>query len=171
MCILFVEDDPLITLVCEDALQDAGHEVITADNARAAVKLIVDHPGRFSCLMTDIHMPGGMTGFDVVRHMREHCLQIPIVVATGRPDAVQSEWRIRHGVTLLAKPFGVNLMISTIEHLLCGTPSSPSKDLGPALLCDTASPHRSICCSARAFLHCPQSNGQGCVSWQPIDLY
>ena len=118
MCILFVEDDWLITLVSEDALQKAGHEVVTAGNARAAVKLIEHHPGRFTCLMTDIDMPGGGSGLDVVEHMREHYSAMPIVVATGGPDSVRSEWRKRHGVTLLAKPYGPNLMVDMIEHLL-----------------------------------------------------
>ena len=133
MCILFVEDDPLITLVSEDALQDAGFEVMTADNARAAVKLIKDHPGHFTCMVTDIHMPGGGSGFDVVEHMRHHYPAMPIVVATGRPDSVQSEWRIRHSVTLLSKPYGANLMISTIEHLLRVARANPSMALSPAV--------------------------------------
>ena len=133
MCILFVEDDPLITLVSEDALHDAGHEVVTADNARGAVKLINDHPRRFTCLMTDIHMPGGGSGLDVVEHMREHYPAIPIIVATGRPDSVESEWRIRHGVTLLAKPYGANLMVGTVEHLLRTARANQSRPPGPAV--------------------------------------
>ena len=133
MCILFVEDDPLITLVSKDALQDAGHEVMTADNARAAVKLIEDHPGRFTCMVTDIHMPGEGSGFDVVEHMREHYSAMPIVVATGRPDSVRSEWRIRQGVTLLAKPYGANLIVGTVEHLLRSARAEPGVVPGPVV--------------------------------------
>ena len=48
-------------------------------------------------------MPGGGTDFDIVELVREHYSAMPIVVATGRPDSVRSEWRVRHGVTLLAK--------------------------------------------------------------------
>ena len=118
MCILFVEDDPLITLVCEDAFQNADFEVMTADNAPAAMRLIEDHPGHFICLVTDIHMPGGGTGFDVVEHMRKRYWAMPILVVTGRPDTVHVDWRRRHGVTLLTKPYGANLMIGTVNHML-----------------------------------------------------
>ena len=46
MCILCVEDEIFITMVAEDALHDAGHEVVTALDSPAAVKLVRDHVQR-----------------------------------------------------------------------------------------------------------------------------
>ena len=130
MCILFVEDETVITMMAECALRDAGHEVMAAEHASAAVGLIADHPGHFSCLVTDIHMPGKLTGIDLVEHTREQYPELSIMVATGRPDAVPQEWRDRHRVLLLEKPYSARHLVHTVERLLEGIHSSPTQSSG-----------------------------------------
>ena len=127
MCILFVEDEPIVTMVAEDALHDAGHQVMTADHAPAAVGLLADHPNHFTCLVTDVHMPGELTGLDLVEHARERYPAMPIVVATGRPDVAPLEWRDRHRVLLLEKPYSPLRLVNAVERLLKGIPSSPTQ--------------------------------------------
>ena len=118
MCILFVEDEFMITMMAEEALLEAGHEVMTAAHAPAAVGLISDHPGHFTCLVTDIHMPGEITGLDLVEHARKRYPLLPIVVATARPGAASPEWRNRRRVRLLTKPYGPELLVRTVDRLL-----------------------------------------------------
>ena len=43
MCILFVDDEVLITMVAEDTLRDAGHKVMTACHVQGALGLMADH--------------------------------------------------------------------------------------------------------------------------------
>ena len=125
MCILFVEDEFLITMMAEDALHDAGHEVMTAPHAPAAVRLIADHPDIFICLVTDIHMPGELTGLDLTEHVRERYPMLPIVVATARPNAAPLLWRDRHRVALLEKPYSPQLLVSMVERLLSAARAIP----------------------------------------------
>ena len=118
MCILFVEDEFLISMMGEEALQKAGHQVMTAVHAPAAVSLIADHPSLFTWLVTDIHMPGELTGLDLVEHARERYPTLPIVVASATTGAASQEWRTRHRVALLEKPYSPQLLVRTVEHLL-----------------------------------------------------
>ena len=111
MCILFVEDEFLICMDAEDALREAGHEVMTAPHAPAAISLVSEHPGRFTCLVTDVHMPGELTGLDLTEHVRERYPEMPIVVATSKPAIARLEWRERHRVAMLEKPYTPKLLV------------------------------------------------------------
>ena len=112
-------------MMAEDVLRDAGHEVMTAPHAAAAVHLIAIHPGRFTCLVTDIHMPGELTGLDLAEHARKRYPMLPIVVASARPGAASQEWRDRHRVALLEKPYSHQLLVRTVEHLLSAARAIP----------------------------------------------
>ena len=118
MCILFVENDFIIAVAAEDALRGAGHRVMTAAHTSEAVNLINDHPDYFTCLVTDLNMPGEMSGLDLVEHARQRYPAIPVVVATSRPDAAISKWRERHQVKLLTKPYRPEFLVQTVEKLL-----------------------------------------------------
>ena len=118
MCILFVEDEFLISMDAEDALRAAGHDVVTAPNAPAAISLMSEHPGRFTCLVTDVHMPGDLTGLDLTDHVRKRHPDMPIVVATSKPAAARPEWRERQRVAVLEKPYTPKLLVGTVEKLL-----------------------------------------------------
>ena len=118
MCILFVDDELIIGLLAEDALQDAGHEVVAARDAPTAVRLVQDHPGEFSCLITDIHMPGEINGLDLVEHTRQAYPRLPIMVTTGRPDVITPQWRKKHQAALLTKPYTPKLLVEAVSRLL-----------------------------------------------------
>lgn len=118
MCVLFVDDEPLIAMVMEDALSDAGREVMTAEHAPAAVTLLRHHPGKFSAVVSDYHMPGELNGVDLIEHVREIYPAIPAVVATGRPDVIKADWLARYGVKLLAKPYAPEALVALVEQLL-----------------------------------------------------
>ena len=118
MCILLVEDEYVISMMAESALHDAGLEVMTAPHAAAAVSLIANHTDIFTCLVTDIHMPGKLTGLDLVEHARKRYPNLPIVVATGRPDAAPPKWRDAHRAKLLTKPYGPERLVQAVDSLL-----------------------------------------------------
>ena len=119
MCVLFVDDEFLITMVMEDALTDAGHEVMTAAHAPAAVELIRKHPAKFSAVVSDVHMPGELNGIDLIEHVRDIYPAIPAVVATGRPDVIKADWLTRNGVELLTKPYSPEALVALLAYLFC----------------------------------------------------
>ena len=105
VCVLLVEDDFLIREVMAESLQDAGFEVLEADDGAAAVAFLRLSPERFSILVTDFHMPGDIDGAHVASVARRGSANLPVIIATGRPDILQARWQSELGYQLLKKPY------------------------------------------------------------------
>ena len=101
MCILVVEDEPLIRMLIEDCLGNAGHDFMSADSGQAALKMLAAHPDHFKCLVTDFSMPQEVTGADLIERMRPSYPATPMILVTAMPSATTPEWRHRHRVKLV----------------------------------------------------------------------
>ncbi|MGI9477203.1 MAG: ATP-binding protein, partial [Hyphomicrobiaceae bacterium] len=72
--VLVVEDDPNVRALTVSRLQHLGYQVLDADDATAALATLESQPD-IDVLLTDIAMPGGMSGIDLAA-----------VVSKNRPD-------------------------------------------------------------------------------------
>jgi signal transduction histidine kinase/CheY-like chemotaxis protein len=102
--VLVVEDEaPLRQAMCR-MLQRAGFEVLDAQDGRAAMaRLDAD----IDLLLTDIVMPGSLTGVEVADGFRARTSDLPVVFVTGYSDDILDPSRLE-GPTptmLLTKPF------------------------------------------------------------------
>ena len=113
-----VEDEALIVEIMAEALEDEGYEVLTAATGPEALALIEARPHHFSGLISDFHLPGGLTGLDVATAILARRPSIPIVLATGRPDVLESHWRAGHTFSLLRKPYGPSEMLELLRSLV-----------------------------------------------------
>ena len=118
MCIVVVEDDFLIRLVLVEELQEAGYLVREAESGDEALTLLdgIDPP--ISVLVTDIHMPGRLSGLEVAAHVRAHHPHVPIIYTTGRPDALTHLDRSDERQVLVRKPYMPGDVIRSIRCLL-----------------------------------------------------
>ena len=64
ICVLVVEDDPLVRFVAVQVLADAGFETIEAGDAAQALD-VLRGSDRIYVLFTDVRMPGRMNGFEL----------------------------------------------------------------------------------------------------------
>lgn len=83
--ILFVDDDPRVLATLGELMRSWGHTVVTAEDGYKAldVFLIALKSGQpFDVVITDLGMPK-MNGAELARRIREHDLQIPIIVVTA----------------------------------------------------------------------------------------
>lgn len=62
--VLVVEDDPNVRALTVSRLQHLGYQVLDADGGNAALATLADQP-TVDVLLTDIVMPGGMSGIDL----------------------------------------------------------------------------------------------------------
>jgi len=97
---LLVDDEELVRATTSDMLAELGHEVIEADSAEAALRLI-ERGLRPDLLVTDHLMPG-ITGTDLARHVREHLPNTRVLIVSGYADADG----IAPDLPRLIKPFG-----------------------------------------------------------------
>ena len=123
MCLLVVEDQPDILALLERRLSKSGHAVMTAADASAALRLVAENPSRFTGLITDYHMALGVTGGELIEHMRGLYPKIPIVLSTGFPDVVTREWLETFKVELLPKPYSIKRLLQVIAESLSAIPA------------------------------------------------
>ncbi len=71
-----------------------GYHTRVATGGREALEVLADEP--IDCVILDLEMPG-FDGFDVLRHMREHDSEVPVIVYTGTGDFDRCAQAIRLG--------------------------------------------------------------------------
>lgn len=101
-----------------EELQDAGYEVKEAETGDQAVSMLdgIDPP--LKILITDIHMPGRMSGIDLAAHVREHLPKVPIIYTTGRPDALNHLHRLEDRQAVVRKPYVPQDVIRQVRTML-----------------------------------------------------
>jgi DNA-binding response OmpR family regulator len=115
--ILVVEDDPLVQIFVEEALDEGGFQPKLASSGEEAMDHMAGHKGIFCALITDISLGGKVDGWDVARRAREIDPSFPVVYMTG---AASEHWKSR-GVpnsVLLAKPFAPAQLVTVLSNLL-----------------------------------------------------
>jgi CheY-like chemotaxis protein len=125
MCLLIVEDQPDILALLARRLRAVGHEVLTATDASAALQLLAEPPCPLTGLVTDYHMAAGITGGELIEHLRATYPAIPIVLSTGFPDVVTRDWLNQHNVQLLPKPYSIKRLLEVMTKSLGAVPPSP----------------------------------------------
>jgi DNA-binding response OmpR family regulator len=115
--LLVVEDEPLIALAMQDALEDAGYRVLLAEDGHTGVALLSESVQEASGLITDIRLGVGPDGWVLAREARATRPDLPVLYVTG--DSAH-EWRTQgvSGSTILQKPFVPTRMLSELRSLL-----------------------------------------------------
>ncbi len=78
--ILIIDDEEFILQLSRDILTKIDYHVKTASDGSEGLKLL--ESDKFDLILTDIKMPN-INGLDVIRHVRTHNKEIPIIVITG----------------------------------------------------------------------------------------
>lgn len=127
--LLLVEDDPLVLLVAQEALESGGYAIVIAANAAEAIDVLDDRSAELAGLVTDVRLGDGPDGWAVARHARELMPALPIVYMTGDSAA---DWPV-HGVpnsAVVQKPYAPAQLVTAISTLITSADairiSSPS---------------------------------------------
>jgi CheY-like chemotaxis protein len=115
--ILVVEDQDEIRRLLAQSLEECGHEVRTSGTAQEAIE-ILGKDARIDLLVTDIMLPGGMTGLDLVRKARELMPDLKVLTISGNAteEAVTASCPGRGA--FLAKPFHPSDFNKAVAELL-----------------------------------------------------
>jgi CheY-like chemotaxis protein len=103
--VLVVEDNDDVRELAESVLGMAGYAVLAAASGEQALALLREG-ARVDLLFTDVIMPGGMNGLQLVDEARRLRPRLPVLVTTGYMDELPSQGR-EHGqrLDILAKPY------------------------------------------------------------------
>ena len=113
--ILVVEDEELVRIDSCDRLEQAGMVALEAANAEEALALLEAHP-EIRVLVTDVKMPGWMSGIDLARQVEKRWPEISIVLTSAFYTADEAE--LPENMTLFPKPFSPERLVDQVRLLL-----------------------------------------------------
>lgn len=112
--VLLVDDDPVSLRGLGRVLTQDGFRVAACASAPEAVALVCQ--GGVHLVLSDIAMPG-MSGIDLLREVRKHDPDLPVVLITGMPAVESAITAVEYGAfKYLVKPVSNEALRETTEH-------------------------------------------------------
>lgn len=102
--ILLVEDDDSVADAVGGMLHELGFQIERAVNGEDALQRLERNPD-FDLVLSDMIMPGNVSGIDLVRTIRQKVPDVSTMLMTGYSAAASSA--AKEGVPLLSKPFSI----------------------------------------------------------------
>jgi PAS domain S-box-containing protein len=116
--VLVVEDDPLVRRYVMTQIESLGYTTLEAANASDALR-IMDDVATIDLLFTDVIMPGGMNGRQLVDEALKRRPGLKTLYTSGYTEnAIVHHGRLDSGVLLLAKPYRKSELARMIRHAL-----------------------------------------------------
>ncbi len=114
--ILVVDDEPAIRRFLRASLSAEGYQVEEAEDGTGALAALKRHA--MDVLVLDLGLPG-ISGFDVIRELREGGSAIPIIVLSSRTDEGGKVRALDMGADdYVTKPFGMDELLARIRAAL-----------------------------------------------------
>jgi len=111
--VLIVEDDTLVAELAAGMLSELGFEVTVTHSAKEALERLAGG-AKPKLIFSDVVMPGGISGIEFARKVRDRFPELPILLTTGYSEQVAGS----HGFPVLQKPYEMNALASAIGNLL-----------------------------------------------------
>jgi PAS domain S-box-containing protein len=117
--LLVVEDEPLLRTGLVAFLQRCGYSTIEAPSAIAALDVWQAERSSIDLVITDIVMPGGMTGRELAAHLHREQPTLPVIFTSGYADeAPDDPEQLIEGFNFLAKPYAPRELARLIRNRL-----------------------------------------------------
>jgi PAS domain S-box-containing protein len=119
--ILLVEDEPAVRTLVRMTLEKFGYTVWTANGGAAALEVWEDMADEIDLLLTDVVMPGGVTGPQLVATLREKRPELKVILSSGHgADIVGDRFEWSSVAVFLQKPYDIHNLVGTVQRLLAG---------------------------------------------------
>lgn len=111
-----IDDDTAVRQSLSFLLASEGIPVRLHESADAFFDLIASCP--HGCIVTDVRMPG-MSGIELLRHLKKSDLSIPVIVMTGHADVPLAVEAMKQGaVDFIEKPFDDEYFVNAVQAAL-----------------------------------------------------
>ena len=118
--VLVIDDEPTIRMLVAEVLQEHGYTVIEADNGPTGLR-ILQSAKRIDLLITDIGLPGGLNGRQVVDAARQARPDLKVLFITGfAENAAIGNGFLAPGMAVITKPFVLTALSQKIRDLIDG---------------------------------------------------
>lgn len=112
--VLLADDDHAVRELLARVLLGAGYQVDTASDGEQALALV--RHNQYDVIVTDIMMPN-LDGLALLRAVREHDLDVPVILLTGMPDFDSAVRAVEYGAfRYLVKPVDVDVLLDSVRR-------------------------------------------------------
>ena len=118
--VLLVDDEHRVVRVLALALEREGYRVLTATSAADALRLT--ESGHVDAVLLDVWMPH-VDGWQTLTRLRAGGFDAPVVLMSGFP--LDTDPRARDAAAVLAKPFTIAELVSTVGSAVSASISAP----------------------------------------------
>jgi len=116
--VLVVDDEPTVRMFVTEVLQQAGYHSLEASDGLTALKILGSN-ARIDMLITDIGLPGGLSGRQVADAARLERSDLKVLFITGYAEnAAVGNGHLSAGMQMLAKPFTIDELSAKLSLLL-----------------------------------------------------
>ena len=113
--ILVVEDDDDVAAVAKNMLKLIGYRADHVRDGATALALLLSGQ-QFDAVFSDIIMPGGMSGLDLARKVRQRFPGLPILLSSGYARATGEVYR--EGFDIIAKPYSADSLVEALRRTI-----------------------------------------------------
>jgi PAS domain S-box-containing protein len=130
--ILLVEDDEDLRHSLHQCLSQLGYHLLEAATGPEALRLWQQHRHLIRLLITDLIMPGGLTGKELGEQLRQENPQLKVIHISGY-SADSLHQNLPPGIAFLAKPFAAHALARAVRGCLDSGAGVPPASPKPAL--------------------------------------
>jgi len=119
--ILVVDDSREIQeFLCDSVLEPAGYHLLSAYDGNAGLALALEH--KPDLILLDISMPGGKSGLDVLKELKQRGYTMPVIIMTSYASEEVILQSLRLGAKdFLHKPFTYEDALAAVGNALAET--------------------------------------------------
>ncbi|MBB5038204.1 response regulator [Prosthecobacter dejongeii] len=118
--ILVVDDEPQMLAVAKAILNAHSMDVEVCDCGAQALQVFqaaIATPGRFSCVVLDLTMPGGLSGFEVMEELQKLDPDLSVIACSGYFQEDARDLCQAIGFTdVLQKPYTLEHLVATVRR-------------------------------------------------------
>jgi two-component system, cell cycle sensor histidine kinase and response regulator CckA len=119
--ILLVEDDATVRRLARRVLDRRGYRVLEAASGADALKVWEAERRGVHLLLTDLVMPGGMSGHDLARELCARQPALKVIYTSGySDDIVNRRLQLDPGSDMLQKPYAADQLATVVRRCLDG---------------------------------------------------
>ena len=132
---LIVDDEPSIRAYIRAILERDRFQILEADTASQALRVLQKIGGIVDVVISDINMPGEMSGIDLAFSLRNSFPHVPIILISGYADK-ESIQRAAVNFNLIHKPFVPGDILTAVTEALKPQRYGVAEELGTGLAWD-----------------------------------
>lgn len=115
--VLVVEDEHHICALISDILESEGFAPCCVQSDREAYEEL-RRGERFACMLVDVNLRSGHTGYDVARFARRIDPALPVIYVSGESSQASFRANSVPGSLFVAKPFNARELMGELKKLV-----------------------------------------------------